>query len=360
MAPQPKGLKAMRFKTRYLIGAMAVMLPAAAMAQTTTAQNTGFYVQGGLGADWAMDADLNAPPGGNEVTFDNPGWFGALSLGYDFGWPRVELEGNFRSNNPDGDSTWESANKRAHRNIDTYGLMANVIVDLDFGFPVVPYVGAGAGAAYVDTSFGSNTNFAYQGIAGLGYAITPNMTAFVDYRYFVVDGFKMTQENPGRDVQIDDDLEHHSVLAGIRYTFGAPAPAPTRAAAPPPPPPPPPAPAPAPAPQQVVRSYLVFFDFDRSNLTSEAQRIVRTAAQNAQSARVTRLNVTGHTDRSGSPAYNQRLSQRRAQAVRAELIRNGISERDIAVFAKGESDPLVPTADGVREPQNRRVEIVLQ
>ncbi|MFN4090443.1 MAG: OmpA family protein, partial [Alphaproteobacteria bacterium] len=123
---------------------------------------------------------------------------------------------------------------------------------------------------------------------------------------------------------------------------------------------PPPAPPPAPAPQQVVRSYLVFFDFDRSDLTSEAQRIVRTAAENAQAAQVTRINVTGHTDRAGSAQYNQRLSERRAQSVRAELIRNGVSEREIAVFARGESDPLVPTADGVREPQNRRVEIVLQ
>lgn len=349
----------MRFKTGYLISAMAaVMLPAAAMAQTNTAQNSGFYVQGGLGVDWANDADLEA--GGSEVTFDNPGWFGALALGYDFGWPRVELEGSFRSNDPDGDSGWRANNSKSSRNIDTYGLLANVIVDLDFGFPVVPYIGAGAGYAWVDTSFGTNGNFAYQGIAGLGYAITPNMTAFLDYRYFVVDGFKMTQENAGPDVQIDDDMTHHSVLAGIRYTFGAPAPAPVRTTAPPPPPPPPPPAVEAPRPQQVVRSYLVFFDFDKSNLTNEAQRIVRTAAENAKTAQVTRLNVTGHTDRSGSAAYNQRLSQRRAQAVRAELIRQGIAENEIAVFAKGESDPLVPTADGVREPQNRRVEIVLQ
>src|SRR3546814_7967181 len=100
--------------------------------------------------------------------------------------------------------------------------MANVLVDLDFGFPVIPYIGAGAGAAYVDTGFGESTNFAYQGIAGLGYAITPNMTAFVDYRYFVVDGLQMTDEDASPDVQVDGDMEHHSVLAGIRYTFGAP------------------------------------------------------------------------------------------------------------------------------------------
>ncbi|MDB5366797.1 MAG: hypothetical protein JWM77_2724 [Rhodospirillales bacterium] len=129
---------------------------------------------------------------------------------------------------------------------------------------------------------------------------------------------------------------------------------------------------PAPEVQQVVqrtvappaarveapRSYLVFFDFDRSDLTPEASNIVRTAADNAKSGNVTRIEVTGHADRSGSDQYNLRLSQRRAQTVQAELVRDGIPADQISVQAKGESQPLVPTADGVREPQNRRVEIV--
>src|SRR3546814_10732419 len=155
----------------------------------------------------------SAPAGSDKVEFDNPGWFGALSLGYDFGWPRVELEGNFRNNDPKGGSDLGSS-------IDTYGLMAHVLVDLDFGFPVIPYIGAGAGAAYVDTGFGERTNFAYQGIAGLGYAITPNMTAFVDYRYFVVDGLQMTDEDASPDVQVDDDMDNHIVPAGFRASEG--------------------------------------------------------------------------------------------------------------------------------------------
>ena len=70
--------------------------------------------------------------------------------------------------------------------------------------------------------------------------------------------------------------------------------------------------------------------------------------------------MAGHADRSGSAQYNQRLSQRRADVVAAELVRNGVNRSDIGVSAYGESRPLVPTADGVREPQNRRVEIVLR
>src|SRR3546814_19730364 len=112
----------------------------------------------------------SAPAGSDKVEFDNPGWFGALSLGYDFGWPRVELEGNFRNNDPKGGSDLGSS-------IDTYGLMANVLVDLDFGFPVIPYIGAGAGAAYVDTGFGESTNLAYQVSAVADHPIPPQQPA---------------------------------------------------------------------------------------------------------------------------------------------------------------------------------------
>jgi OOP family OmpA-OmpF porin len=119
---------------------------------------------------------------------------------------------------------------------------------------------------------------------------------------------------------------------------------------------PPPAPAPAPAP---ASTYLVFFDWDRANITPEAQAILRNAADAAKKLGTVRINATGHADRSGTATYNMGLSQRRADAVRAALVGLGIPQSEIAVFAKGETDPLVPTPDGVREPQNRRVEIVL-
>ena len=117
---------------------------------------------------------------------------------------------------------------------------------------------------------------------------------------------------------------------------------------------PPPAQAVAPAP----KSYLVFFDFNKSDLTSQAQQIVDQAASNAGPAKVTRLTVTGHTDTVGSDAYNMRLSRRRAESVAARLEKDGIASSEIEIVAKGKRDLLVPTADGVREPQNRRVQIV--
>ncbi|MBY0329408.1 MAG: OmpA family protein, partial [Acetobacteraceae bacterium] len=124
---------------------------------------------------------------------------------------------------------------------------------------------------------------------------------------------------------------------------------------------PPPAPAEAPpAAPAPARTYLVFFDWDRADLTTRAREIIAEAAQNSTRVQTTRIEVAGHADRSGTPQYNQRLSQRRADAVAAELVRQGVSRAAISITAFGETRPLVPTADGVREPQNRRVEIVLR
>jgi iron complex outermembrane receptor protein len=116
----------------------------------------------------------------------------------------------------------------------------------------------------------------------------------------------------------------------------------------------------APKPAAVAKSYQVFFDFNKSDLTPEAVKVVDQAAANAAPAKVTRIDVTGHTDTVGSDAYNMRLSRRRAESVAAELEARGIPASEIAIFAKGKKDLLVPTADGVREPQNRRVQIVYE
>jgi iron complex outermembrane receptor protein len=120
---------------------------------------------------------------------------------------------------------------------------------------------------------------------------------------------------------------------------------------------PPPVVAPAPA---APKSYLVFFDFNKSDLTSQATAIVDQAAKNAGPAKVTKLEVTGHTDTVGSDAYNMRLSRRRAESVAAQLEKDGIASSEIEIVAKGKRDLLVPTADGVKEPQNRRVQIVYE
>ncbi len=135
----------------------------------------------------------------------------------------------------------------------------------------------------------------------------------------------------------------------------------------PPPPPNVPAPyvepAPPPPPAAVVppapREFMVFFDFDKSNLTPEARDIVSAAVKTAKDRGAVRIVVTGHTDTVGSFRYNQALSERRAASVKAEMVREGLNGAMIATVGKSFSDPLVPTGPGVREPQNRRAVIDL-
>jgi outer membrane protein OmpA-like peptidoglycan-associated protein len=120
----------------------------------------------------------------------------------------------------------------------------------------------------------------------------------------------------------------------------------------PPPPPPPP-------PDLVcnVRPYIVFFEWDKSDITPEAAATLDNTASNLQDCGFPQFEVDGYTDRSGSDAYNQALSLRRAEAVRAYLVAHQVPDTGIVIQGFGETNPRVPTADGVRELQNRRVEI---
>ena len=122
----------------------------------------------------------------------------------------------------------------------------------------------------------------------------------------------------------------------------------------------PPPPAPPPPPPAAAPSYMVFFDWDRSDLSAQALATVKQAANAWKSGGSPRITATGHTDTSGPNGYNMALSLRRANAVKDALVRDGVPAQAIVVTGRGESQPMVPTADGVREPQNRRVEIVIQ
>ncbi|WP_207538179.1 OmpA family protein [Sabulicella rubraurantiaca] len=375
-------------------------LPLAAHAQTgqdrgflgawtpTATRNvvSGLYIGGALGANWMEQQGLSAGSISGVSPFQSPngrinyntGWVGLGSIGWGLGnGLRFELEGNYRENEVDSVKGFgfQTGFNRAGGFQRTYGIMANVFYDFNIpAFPwVTPYVGAGIGGAWQEMRNvrfvnpaqgnravninGSSSNFAYQAMGGVAFNIlsVPGLATTLEYRYFA------TLENDFGAVgrggppfgnaggRIETDNHNHSVLVGLRYAFNQPRPAPVAAVAP--------APAPVPAP---ARTYLVFFDWDRADLTDRARQIISDAAQNSRRVQSTRIEVSGHADRSGTPQYNQRLSERRAEAVAAELVRNGVSRGEITVQAFGESRPLVPTADGVREPQNRRVEIVLR
>jgi OmpA-OmpF porin, OOP family len=217
-------------------------------------------------------------------------------------------------------------------------------VSYDF-FPtsvLTPYVGAGAGIAFIDsnTSLGS-TQFAWDAMIGVRYNVTNAWTVGLEGRY-------VGTTNPSITVQgqtISSPNQNFTALLGFAYKFGQPQAA---VAAPPQPA----------APQ--APSYMVFFDWDRSNLSAQAVSTIGQAASAYKTKGSARITTVGHTDKSGPESYNMALSLRRANAVKDVLVRDGVPASAITVIGKGETQPLVQTADGVREPQNRRVEIVVQ
>jgi OOP family OmpA-OmpF porin len=320
----------------------------------------GVYIGAGAGGNFSETITTTRP--GSKIETD-PGFVGLASIGYGFGnGVRVEIEGNYRQNDPSRVSFGGPLRTVNRGQVQNYGGMFNALFDIDVGSPwVYPYVGAGLGAVHTELqrlNYGQ-TNFAYQAIAGLSFPVygVPGLSVTTEYRFLgqngVQKGSSFTTLPSAPSVVINNtplrirQQFDHSLLIGVRYAFNVA------------PPPPPPAPVVAPA-AQPARSYLVFFDWDRADLSDRARQIIKEAADNSTHVSHTKIEVNGYTDTSGTPAYNQRLSVRRAQAVAAELVRDGVPREAIAIAGFGETHLLVPTAAGVREPQNRRVEIIIR
>jgi outer membrane protein OmpA-like peptidoglycan-associated protein len=196
-------------------------------------------------------------------------------------------------------------------------------------------------------AYDDDSAFSWQLLGGVTYEVDPNVDLQLDYRYQGVGDTRHNSNIVGGIHAKVRDLNVQTVKLSIRwyYNYAPPPPAP----APAPPPPPPPAP----------KVFIVFFDFDKSNLTAEAQAVVAEAVAAVKAGNVVHVMVTGHTDTVGSHEYNQGLSERRAAAVKAEMLRLGLSDGMIATAGRSFDDPMVQTGPGVREPQNRRAVIEL-
>ncbi len=121
-----------------------------------------------------------------------------------------------------------------------------------------------------------------------------------------------------------------------------------------------PAPVPEVIPQQDelhAAKFIVFFDWNKANVTHAGSAVIETAISEAKRLGATQIDVVGNADLSGTERYNQKLSLKRALAVKALLVKHGVPSAEITTMAKGDEQPIVPTARGVREPANRRVEI---
>jgi len=380
-----------------LLAATVLALPFAASAQPVT----GLYVGAGAGINVTQKEQIKSlsfptlggltgtnSTGGNLNS--SAGFVGVLSLGWGFGnGLRAELEGNYRNNHIGGFSGNGTGGIGGGTTEQKYGPMVNVLYDFNGISPwFVPYIGGGAGYVWTTEKFhayntnaialggglgtiapgglnvggkGTKGSFAYQAILGAAFPlpmIAPGLAATAEYRFLGTAGNRSysgtatlgptsapTASVPS-SVSVGPSY-NHAFLVGLRYDFGVA------------PPPPPPAAAAVPA-QAPARSYLVFFDWDKATLTDRARQIIREAADNSTKVQYTRIEVNGYTDTSGTPRYNQGLSVRRAQAVAAELVKDGVPRNAISIQGFGDTKLLVPTGPGVREPQNRRVEIIIR
>jgi OOP family OmpA-OmpF porin len=106
-------------------------------------------------------------------------------------------------------------------------------------------------------------------------------------------------------------------------------------------------------------SYTVYFDWDSWTLSAQALTTLQSAIDAARAGRQATIGIVGHTDTSGSSAYNQGLSVRRANVVKDVLVQMGARPEAIQASGLGESDLAVQTGDGVREPKNRRSVVTL-
>jgi outer membrane protein OmpA-like peptidoglycan-associated protein len=277
--------------------------------------------------------------------------------------------------------------------------MTNLIYDFgtwgwSWWVPVTPHIGAGVGASHINDSasvsnftlrnpigapiipatplsvapqtfggtllHGNSWEFAYQAIAGLRFNLSPVVSLDIDYRYMATPNFTLTNTarfpfpngngvnggtNCCANTSYRTGYNTQNIVASLTMKFGVP------------PAPPPPLP-PAAPPPPVQKVFLVFFDWDKYNITAEGERIIELAAQQYKAGGSVKLQVTGYTDTTGSYGYNQRLSERRANAVATRLVALGVARSDMSVAGRSFNDLRVPTPHGVREPQNRRVEIL--
>jgi len=344
---------------------------AAALALCSPAQAEGlkgWYVGIEAGANWVNDTDHQMVGTGlpsttihtHFINFDyDAGWAFLATVGYGVteNW-RVELEGGYRKNNADRVEI-EGTSFSSTTTVTTPGgelkefsLMANVLYEHPLSEKLSLSLGAGAGfdhADFEDKRWGSDEswNFAYQGIVGLNYAVGERSQVFLRYRYFVVPDPEFTFVAPDDHFccQGFDNIQKHTATIGFRYFFL-----------------PPPVIVPPDEPKQPTetKQFIIFFGYNKCNITAEADRVLSEAASTAKSTGSASLKIVGHTDTSGSAAYNQRLSDCRANATKNNLIDKGIGENQISASGRGESELMVQTADGVKEPQNRRSTIDIE
>lgn len=341
--------------------ALLAALVVAPVLQAHADQTPGWYVGAGVGGSQTEDSRIGNRPNASEAYF-NPGY--DLNGNFGYSWTNgLRLEGELWHSRAEIDAVHGAQTSSGH--LSNTNVFANAYYDFHNSSRYTPYIGIGVGGAFVDADNiktltdgnrldGQNLELAYQAIGGVAAQLDDNWALTADYRYVATPDIK-AHTTSGRGAYYEN--ASHNIVLGVRYSLNPPVEKVVADVAPPARPVSHTVAKPVVAP--VPQSFMVFFDFNKSVLTPEAKRILASAAQEFKRGGYVKIVVTGHTDTVGSIGYNQKLSQRRAAAVKSELAALGVDTKIVQAVGAGKNGLLVPTADGVREAQNRRAEIVL-
>jgi OOP family OmpA-OmpF porin len=339
-----------------LLGATASLLFAGSALAGDHAQKS-WYVSLSAGLNWIGDDTYLTYEADNtflgDAFFYGNGYIIAGAIGRDFGanW-RVELEAAFRGNDVDRQCPLRASCFDVDYEVSEFSQMINVVYDVPVAERWEVSVGAGLGGNLVTVSRFLPQDiddyvFAAQVMAQVSYRLNERTKLFADYRHMEM-GDPLMRDPASPDVALEIEKADTSLMVGVRFDLH-------RDAAPK---------IDEPKPEKPVveapKQFIVFFGFNKSNLTAEAVRVVADAAEAAKKHGSAAISIVGHTDTSGSTDYNMALSMRRSQAVKDSLVAHGIDGSMISTGGRGEAELMVSTGDGVKEPQNRRATIDLK
>lgn len=106
--------------------------------------------------------------------------------------------------------------------------------------------------------------------------------------------------------------------------------------------------------------FILFFETGKTCLMAESRAVIPTILTAIKRRNAINISISGHTDAVGSVQLNDRLAYERAQAIRDLLVQKGVDPQRLSVSSHGKGNPRIPTPDGVAEPRNRRVEVVVR
>lgn len=341
--------------------ALVLMGPAANAARLTSWYGA---VEGG--ANWVEDFELQqyvtplGPPATSSNLHQDLGWGALASIGYGFdnNW-RLELEGGYRNNNFETLTPSGGIPAPAIGEMTEYTLMTNALYDFTSSSGVTMSLGGGVGADYArirSTSLApsfdaGDASLAFQAIAGLSVPVSSWLDLTMNYRFLYVPKLNVEDEDtvaPSVAHVDTKDVKKHTVSVGFRFGGRGEPVQVVETMAPPPP-----------VAPQIARQFIIFFGFNKCNITVNADEVLSEAANAARQLGSVAIQISGHTDTVGSISANQRLSECRANAAKTNLVSKGISASAISATGHGENSLLVQTGDSMKEPQNRRATVDL-